>query len=57
MTNMAPDNEEDEFFDQLKGVINASPSRDAIFLLGDFNAGIGSISSGFENVMGWKQKV
>jgi len=50
LTNTAPDNEKDVFFDQLQLLMNASPLHELIFLICDFSEVFGSISTGFENV-------
>ena len=51
-TNLATDDDKDQFYEQLQAVINKAPKRDLLILLGDMNAKIGSDNSGLEHVMG-----
>ena len=51
-TNLATDDDKDQFYEQLQAVINKAPKRDLLILLGDMNAKIGSENSGLEHVMG-----
>ena len=39
---MRPDSEKDQFYDQLDKLVESCPKHDALMILGDFNAKIGS---------------
>jgi len=41
-----------DFYEQLNGVISGAPSYDMKIVMGDFNAKIGEDNEGYEDVMG-----
>ncbi|KAL9954105.1 hypothetical protein ACROYT_G041600 [Oculina patagonica] len=51
-TNTAADDQKEEFYSSLQGVLDHIPRRDIKILLGDFNAKIGPDNTGKERVMG-----
>ena len=51
-TNVAADEEKEAFYHQLQTVYNKTPRRDVTFVIGDFNAKIGSDNADMETVMG-----
>ncbi|KAI8518904.1 hypothetical protein Bbelb_021610 [Branchiostoma belcheri] len=51
-TNLAPDEEKDEFFSQLSLLTNDISRHDIVWILGDLNATTGADRTGFESVLG-----
>ena len=51
-TLVSSDQEKDIFHDSLSSVLLASPSKDSIFLLGDFNARVGRYTEAWPDVLG-----
>jgi exonuclease III len=51
-TNDAEEDKKDAFYDQLQAVLDGQKAKDITILMGDFNAKIGSDSTGYEDIMG-----
>ncbi|CAH1233043.1 Hypp565 [Branchiostoma lanceolatum] len=51
-TNMAPDEEKDEFYIQMSALMDDISRHDIIWVLGDFNATTGPDRDGFERALG-----
>jgi flagellum-specific peptidoglycan hydrolase FlgJ len=51
-TNEASDEDKEEFYSRLQGVMEKLPAKDVNILMGDANAKVGSDNTGFEEVMG-----
>ena len=50
-TNDTLDDKKGEFYDQLQSVVNRQSDKDITLLVGDFNANIGDVNTGYEQVM------
>ena len=50
-TNDALDDKEEEFYDQLQSVVNRQSDKDITLLMGDLNAKIGDVNTGYEQVI------
>ena len=46
------DQEAEEFYSQLQHTVDTAPKKDALFMIGDFNAIVGQSNDGLEDVMG-----
>ena len=51
-TELAEDNEKDEFYSRLNVVYGSTPLRDIVIVMGDLNAKVGVGNSGVEYVVG-----
>ena len=51
-TEDAEDEDKDEFYTQLQGVLMAVPNHDVLLVMGDLNAKVGSDNIGFEHCIG-----
>ena len=51
-TEDADDEDKDEFYTQLQGVLLAVPKHDILLVMGDLNAKVGSDNIGFEHCIG-----
>ena len=51
-TNTHEDEEKDNFYLQLEGVLNGLNDKDMNILMGDFNAKVGEDNAGYEEIMG-----
>ena len=50
--NDALDDKKEEFYDQLQSVVKRQSDKDITLLMGDLNAKIGDVNTGYEKVMG-----
>jgi len=51
-TNDADDEEKDEFYNRLQGVVDKLPGKDVNIIMGDANAKVGEDPTGYERIMG-----
>ena len=51
-TNDADDEKKDEFYLQLRAIIEKASTKDMVMMMGDFNAKIGLNNTGYEDTMG-----
>lgn len=51
-TNDSNDETKEIFYNRLQSVLDKQKNKDVVILMGDFNAKIGLIKRGFEEVMG-----
>ena len=51
-TNASDDEEKDSFYELLQDVLDATPEHDMKMVMGDFNAQVGSDTTGWEEAMG-----
>ncbi|XP_068208384.1 craniofacial development protein 2-like [Palaemon carinicauda] len=51
-TNDSPEEKKEEYYEEIRSVIDEIPERDMKIVIGDFNAKVGRNNQGIENVMG-----
>ena len=50
-TNTSEEEEKEEFYDRLQNILDKYPEKDTTILMGDFNAKVGKVNIGYEEVM------
>ncbi|VDO55391.1 unnamed protein product [Schistosoma margrebowiei] len=51
-TNDHNEDAKDQFYNRLQSIIEKCPTKDLTILMGDFNAKVGTNSTGYEDIMG-----
>ena len=51
-TNNSEEEKKEEFYDRLQNILAKYPEKDITILMGDFNAKVGEVNIGYEEVMG-----
>ena len=50
--NTSEKEEKEEFYDKLQNILDKYPEKETTILMGDFNAKVGKVNIGYEEVMG-----